>query len=107
MPYIKQDQRKLVDPAVDALVEAIKKATVYTGTAFREVQPDGAINYAVTRVLQALVTVKPGYVNQERAIGILECCKLELYRRSTAPYENIKAKENGDVYEYLEGGQLR
>ncbi len=99
MPYISRDQRRTVDPAIDALVEAIKKATVYTGTAFREVPPDGAINYAFTQVLRALVTVKPGYVNQERAVGILECCKLELYRKSTAPYEDKKALENGEVYE--------
>jgi hypothetical protein len=31
-------------------------------------------------------------------IGALECCKLELYRRMVAPYENTKIKENGDVY---------
>jgi hypothetical protein len=98
MPYITQEQRKTVDPAIDQLVEAVKKATVYTGTAFREVPPDGAINYAFTQVLRALVVVKPGYVNQERAVGILECCKLVLYRKSNAPYEDKKASENGEVY---------
>jgi hypothetical protein len=30
-------------------------------------------------------------------IGILECCKLELYRKKAAPYENEKELENGSV----------
>ncbi len=32
-------------------------------------------------------------------IGVLECAKLELYRRVAAPYENDKIDENGDVYQ--------
>lgn len=31
-------------------------------------------------------------------IGALEGCKLELYRRLVAPYEDTKIEENGDVY---------
>lgn len=98
MPYIPQGQRKVIDPAIDALVEAIRKATVYRGTAFLHAEPDGAVNYAMTRLLQALVAIRPGYVEQERAVGCLECCKLELYRKVTAPYEDMKAGENGEVY---------
>jgi hypothetical protein len=30
-------------------------------------------------------------------IGMLECAKLELYRRSVANYEDEKILENGDV----------
>ena len=30
-------------------------------------------------------------------MGVLECCKLEFYRRVAAPYEDIKIEENGDV----------
>ena len=32
-------------------------------------------------------------------IGVLECAKLELYRRVAAPYEDDKIDENGDVYQ--------
>ena len=32
------------------------------------------------------------------AIGVLECAKLELYRRVVAMYEDGKIKENGDVF---------
>lgn len=30
-------------------------------------------------------------------LGALEGCKLELYRRDIAPYEDIKIRENGDL----------
>lgn len=32
------------------------------------------------------------------ALGALECCKLEFYRRVAVPYEDGKIKTNGDVY---------
>jgi hypothetical protein len=37
-------------------------------------------------------------------IGALECAKLEFYRRVTAPYEDQKIKDNGDVYFEERGG---
>ncbi len=94
MPYIAQEQRKILDPVIKEL------ATLLTRLG------DGAINYAFTQLL--LKVVKPNrYIDFQRCVGILECCKLEFYRRAAAPYENLKAKENGDVFEYIEGGQLK
>jgi hypothetical protein len=38
-------------------------------------------------------------VTAERdAVGAIECCKLEFYRRVAVPYEERKIKTNGDVY---------
>jgi hypothetical protein len=34
-------------------------------------------------------------------IGVLECAKLELYRRVAAPYEDAKCEDNGDVYDSI------
>jgi len=31
-------------------------------------------------------------------MGAIECCKLELYRKIGAPYEEIKEEENGRAY---------
>ena len=31
-------------------------------------------------------------------VGVLECAKIELYRRIAAPYEDDKSRINGDVY---------
>ncbi len=35
------------------------------------------------------------------ALGILECMKLELYRRKVAPYEDLKVKESADIPGYV------
>jgi hypothetical protein len=34
----------------------------------------------------------------DEVVGVLECAKLEIYRRIAAPYEDKKIVENGDVY---------
>ena len=38
------------------------------------------------------------YSEINSVIGVLECAKMELYRRIAAPYEDKKCEENGDVY---------
>lgn len=59
----------------------------------------GELNYLFTKhILDYLTLVDMSYANLNSAIGALECCKLELYRRMVAPYEDTKIKENGDVY---------
>ena len=37
------------------------------------------------------------YFNINRAMGVLEACKLEYYRRVAAPYEDTMIQTNGDV----------
>jgi len=59
----------------------------------------GDLNYVLTSACKAYLE-KQLYINYQAyndVIGALECCKLEMYRRSIAPYEDIKIKENGDV----------
>jgi hypothetical protein len=41
------------------------------------------------------------YAHLNEAVGVLECAKLELYRRIAAPYEDDKRSETGDVYDVL------
>lgn len=56
----------------------------------------GELNYAITLLL--LGTGPKCYEDYNRLIGVLECVKLEFYRRAVAPYEDKKKEENGDVY---------
>jgi hypothetical protein len=88
MPYVDQDARRRIDagePPANA----------------------GELNYAVTRIVDAYLVraaedagrVRYGHLNE--AIGVLECAKLELYRRIAAPYEDEKIAESGDVYTVL------
>lgn len=62
----------------------------------------GELNYLITVLLQEYIH-KNGvsYTTLNEVIGVLECAKLELYRRTLAPYEDIKQQENGEVYRIL------
>lgn len=100
MPYIPQEQRNKVDPAINELAVKISE------TAGSE-PPDGILNYAITRLLQhVIIKGKPTYMLLERVNGLLGCVDKEFYRRCSAPYENTKAKINGDVFTWVDGGQL-
>ena len=63
----------------------------------------GILNYLITNLLDTcygpLSDAK--YKDYNEAIGMLECCKLEFYRKAAAPYEDMKEKQNGKV---LDGG---
>jgi hypothetical protein len=53
------------------------------------------LNYIVTKILKGVYPLK--YYQLNKAMGVLECIKLEFYRRVAAPYEDVKMKESGDV----------
>ena len=58
-----------------------------------------AVNYFITRLLLGVLKrLGEKYETYNTLIGILECAKLELYRRRVAVYEQTKLKQNGDVY---------
>lgn len=88
MPYIPQSFRPHFDEEINAL---IKKFHV----CLTDNQVDGTLNYVITRLFKGLYRRRYKYMN--RAIGVLECAKLEYYRRVMAPYEDEKIEENGDV----------
>lgn len=92
MPYITQDRRDPIDEPLAQIILAIQDSTAKAGT----------LNYAITTLLQAVVDPEaPRYVDINTAVGVLECAKLELYRRLAAGYEDKKAAENGDVDTYV------
>lgn len=64
------------------------------------VETPGDLNFNIAMLVKEYLAMNGGmsYTNINNAIGALECCKLELYRRLAAPYEDIKIKENGDVF---------
>jgi len=59
----------------------------------------GDLNYMLTKVCHSYLNkqLDKNYQAYNDIIGALECCKLEMYRRSIVPYEDNKIKENGDV----------
>jgi len=88
MPYITRDLREKLDPQIETIIWVIKHLNVSDYA--------GVLNYVITRIIGHF-TFK-SYSSINRAIGVLECAKLELYRRLAAPHEDQKMKENGDCY---------
>lgn len=89
MPYIAPRARDELDPAINALLAQLRQ----TGTT---TDVGGCLNYIITRLALGLV-VQPSYKVYSGLIGVLETCKLELYRRAVGPYEDRKIRDNGDV----------
>ena len=88
MPYIDKETRKTFEKQIDEILKEISKHP--------EEKRDGILNYIFTKLLLGSFP-KINYQVYERMIGVLECCKLEMYRRKVAEYENEKAKQHGDV----------
>lgn len=89
MPYIPTVLREDLDPPQPAL----------------DVPANGGqLNYVFTREIVRFLEVRRAiagrisYEDYNTVIGALEACKLELYRRLTAPHEDIAIAKNGDVY---------
>ena len=57
----------------------------------------GALNYQLTRTILEYLGSRPRYKDFNDVLGALEGCKLEVYRRACAPYEDEKAAQNGDL----------
>jgi hypothetical protein len=79
MPYIAKDGRA-------RLTSSCKPITV------------GELNYTITKLIDTYLGDSFHYADINAVVGVLECAKLELYRRLAAPYEDKKRVENGDVY---------
>lgn len=94
MPYVNEDIKKHL-PEIEGLLKDL--------CILSDDEIEGALNYTFTELLASL---KRGddeswrYKYLNRAIGVLECCKLELYRRAAAPYEDKCIEKNGDVNIY-------
>jgi len=83
MPYIPENRRSLLEPS-------------------GKPETAGELNYAVTRLVDRYLSEKGlRYQHINEVIGVLECAKLELYRRIASPYEDTKIREEGDVYRSL------
>lgn len=59
----------------------------------------GELNYFITHAIRQFLGSNYNYASFNEVVGVLECAKLELYRRMVSEYEDRKKKENGDVYD--------
>lgn len=88
MPYISEEERLGLSHRIDGLSQHIITR--------------GEMNYVITALLHQWIqftSKELSYSVINDAIGILECAKLELYRKIASPYEDKKLEENGGVSE--------
>ena len=83
MPYIKQDRRVILNP----LIRDLGALT----------QNEGELNYVITLLIDNYFGAH-NYDELNAAMGVLSCVAQEFYRRRIAPYEELKAKEHGEVF---------
>lgn len=90
MPYIKNEDRLKIEYCAQ---------NINTITALiKVIETEGDLNYTITRLCHEFLKKKgEKYSTYNTIIGVLECLKLELYRRKAAIYEDKKKNENGDV----------
>jgi len=81
MPYIDETERAKYDKHIRAIAD--QRPT------------SGELNYVLSKLLSLLHPSCYSEIND--MVGVLECCKLEFYRRVAAPYEDLAKKRNGDI----------
>lgn len=60
----------------------------------------GELNFQISSLIgEYLKAYGESYAVFNDIVGVLECAKMELWRRKVGPYEQVKLEENGDVYE--------
>ena len=94
MPYIKQELREELEYPLNTLSGHLESMLID-----KKEDRAGILNYVITSLIDSVYgPLKDAkYKDYNEAIGMLECCKLEFYRRGVAPYEDLKERENGSV----------
>ncbi len=94
MPYIPPADRPSLDDLVAQVVEEL--------SCYEPLDRLGHLNYTLTRIVLGAMPRPPRYHWLVAYRGVLSDVKDEMGRRYVAKYEDIKARENGDVPEYSE-----
>lgn len=70
--------------------------------AFENILPNaGVLNYAIHQLINEYFEQNNrNYQTINDVVGVLDCAKMELYRRMASEYEEIKILQNGDCRPY-------
>ena len=88
MPYIKREERKQYQKLVDDIASLVPQD--------RTARP-GHMNYLVSLLIERVYGTSMRYADHNEVLGFLSGISLEFYRRKTAPYEDVKIREEGDL----------
>ena len=90
MPYIKRQERAQYQELLNELAKKIP----------REPQSrPGHMNYLVSMLIEKVYGKEMRYADHNEVLGVLSGISLEFYRRKTAPYEDVKITQEGDLDE--------
>lgn len=96
MPYVMEPRRREILIDVTDPNSAISDLMINVRAA---ASSPGDLNFAISELCKAYLRSHGlDYTSLNEIVGVLECTKLEFYRRVTAPYEDEKIKQNGDIY---------
>jgi hypothetical protein len=90
MPYIKKEFRSVLESNchLEELLAGLGRLSPTVGD----------LNYLITRICHEYIKIHGmSYQASNDLVGVLDCAKMELYRRVISKYEDKKIKENGDV----------
>lgn len=88
MPYISQESKDKVDRGLVALQ-------------LSEFECAGDLNYAIHQLIAKYIDQNnSSYQTYNDIVGVLDCAKMEIYRRLVSKYEDDKVESNGDVKPY-------
>ena len=107
MPYIKKELRLKLENEIRELYKKIDNIIEYENGGSpcnKATVLPGVLNYIITRLLTDCYCPNLSYFNINTMIGVLECCKQEMYRRLSC-YEDMAISKNGDIAEYEFGSQ--
>jgi len=93
MPYITQEKREKLDGFIGDLAHAVNDMKIDRGN-----NNEGNMNYAISQLIIQVYGPTYKYRDVNDIVGMLECAKLEFYRKVASPYEDEKESENGKVY---------
>ena len=91
MPYIEQEKRDILDPAIESLFVRL----IDMQCKDEESNMEENINYVFTKLLKKCYGESYKEIND--ALGVISAVQLEFFRTVAAPYENQKIYEHGDV----------
>ncbi len=96
MPYIAQEKRHQLDPAIEQLHKILVDMELDD---VEDNNMEGNMNYIFTRLLMMVYGTKDStrYTQINDAMGVLACVSQEYYRKVAAPYEDQKEFDNGEI----------
>ncbi len=92
MPYIKEEHRQTIDP----IIAELKRSFVNITLDDENVKLECVVNYAILKLLSEMYSGKT-YDEINDVIGMLECCKLEYYRKVAAIVNDQSEYDFGEI----------